>query len=300
MRINNGLSPYPILSESDDDYVKGYFDAFLSQSEKRIGNKLEFNVEYQLKDDDLQALINHREAVFAVHFECPLTCYRMKCESQGNTCSFLVNMDDLAHEAEVSTYIIAAKQIKGFHDRNINTAYTGMSFDFEKGNILAIGPSFTLPINREGKEGRDLPTLFEFIGDKESGGYTVNLYGPTIQIHVSPDWKTYYSNHRNRKYEMNCMLVMSATIMALTEICRNRDCLRERRWYKIFEETLKANHIDIDELSLKPQDKGYVNEVAQTILKHPIDTALIEMKEIDDQHLRWRNDDFAGVDKRRS
>lgn len=55
MRLNKGLTPYPVLSSMDDDYVRGSFRADV-QEDITFG-QLKLSIDYMLDEPGLQRLL---------------------------------------------------------------------------------------------------------------------------------------------------------------------------------------------------------------------------------------------------
>ena len=82
MRLNKGLTPYPVLSSMDDDYVRGSFRAEV-QEEISFG-QLKLSIDYMLDEPGLQELFAQGKVSYATHVECSLVGYRQLFSSKNN------------------------------------------------------------------------------------------------------------------------------------------------------------------------------------------------------------------------
>ena len=150
MRLNKGLTPYPVLSSMDDDYVRGSFRAEV-QEEISFG-QLKLSIDYMLDEPGLKELFAQGKVSYATHVECSLVGYRQLFSSKNNHENVTIDAGNLTNEVEISTYIVATEDIHGYHNEQFNIGFgKGASFDIWRGGILAIGPEYTIDINRDGK-----------------------------------------------------------------------------------------------------------------------------------------------------
>ena len=81
MKLSNNSFPYPVLSASDslsfeNEFVFG--DSFsVDVSQEQVGQSdFKLVIQYKLKNDDLQKMINDGTALVLAHLESSLTSYR--------------------------------------------------------------------------------------------------------------------------------------------------------------------------------------------------------------------------------
>ena len=89
MRIKNRLSPYPILDNFGDDYVDSSFNVEYEVNSQftEIYGKLIF----EINNDEIKQLIVEHKAVYTVHIESPVTCFRRVLSSDDTEIEFRVN-----------------------------------------------------------------------------------------------------------------------------------------------------------------------------------------------------------------
>lgn len=74
MEIKNKLYPHPVLRENNDDYIDSYFEMDLDY--ERDIKLLKLKVNFKLKNEQLEKMIEEEKLQFLVHIECPKTSYR--------------------------------------------------------------------------------------------------------------------------------------------------------------------------------------------------------------------------------
>ena len=138
MKLNKKLSPYPILSTMDKDYVEGLFKADIKVEHEM--HSLSFYVTYELDEPKLMALIDNGKAVFVTHIECALVGFRKAIISQNKKVEESIEYDNFVDEVEISTFVVAKKDIKAYTNSNFGKNFEkNASFDIWTGGVLAIG-----------------------------------------------------------------------------------------------------------------------------------------------------------------
>ena len=282
MKLNKGLSAYPILCENDSDYADGYFLA----SFELANDQTRLTITMDLQEDAIAQCIADGSATYLVHVECPLTSYRKKYIT-GAEATMDLPLDELAGDVEVSTYIIATRDIKGFTSSHFNHVYEGCKLTYPKGTLLAIGPVDLLTITRSGSDAQTLPDIFHIYGDLEDKQtYWVNLTGDTIDIHVTPTIQNFYHTHPAQKRLLNEMLILPAAIEALTAVAIANDTgdtdtdYTGWTWYRIFDETLKRSKLSMDVLTMTGGQRENAIQVAHMLFRQPLGPAIETLAEL--------------------
>lgn len=278
MKLNKRLTPYPVLTQDGDDYVDSYFDA-------SVKNKIEFgklilDTEFFLNDGGLQEKINNSEAIFAVHIECSSMCFRnMMCDNK--ICTNVIDLSDITDKLEISTFIVANVDIKDYSNDKFNWEYGNNIFQIAKGNILAIGPTFSVDIDRK-KDG--LKKLTDIIAIKQQDSaivqeITVGIEQDIIYIYVTENVKNLYFLHgRNYLHTVISMIMVPAMEYVLTQISSNSQNYSDFKWYKVIEKLLKQNGVDVDALdAYAGTGKNSIYVLAQKIFKTPMEMGLREL-----------------------
>lgn len=280
MKINKRLASYPILASGDDDYVDSSFDAALEET--KDFDKLKIKLKFVLHNAGLEKLIRDRKAVYAAHLECPLLSYRKMVVSCEEELNYTIDMKDLANMVEVSTFIVASEDIPQYYNEKFNWEYGKAGVDITKGNILAIGPTFTVDVNRS-KDG--LKKLTDIIRIKQYEGTEcaetkVVLDGDVILIYTNKLIKDkYYSYGREYLYNIISMIFVPAMVYILTSMKNNSDAYSEYRWYSVIEQLLNQNGVEVHQLRDDESDGKYaIHMLAQKIFKAPIEKGILELE----------------------
>lgn len=226
-------------------------------------------------------LIQERRAMYVAHYECSLLGYRESEKTDKSRTKVKINLDEVCDLIEVSTFIVAVESIPRYYNPKFNWEYGEDGFDIEKGNVLAIGPVYKIDINRNQNE---MKRLADIIAIKEyaSDGKTetsVELEGDRILIYVNKTIKNlYYVNGREYLNNAISMLMIPAMIQVLIMMKNNAEDLKEYRWFRVIEQLLQENDIEVGDLRDDTSTgKKSIFNVAQKIFKSPIEKGFMEL-----------------------
>lgn len=279
MRLNKYLAPYPILSLTDNDYVDSFFKAELEEN-LEFG-RVDLKVRYNLNDKGLLKLISEGNAEYVTHVECSLLGFRTMGHSSDKEVSITIDESNLAGSTDISTFIVAKKDIPQYSNDKFSYIYgKGAAFFIPKDSILAIGSCFKLTTNRSDKSYSKITDIFAIEHDKsEPEESWMSFDEDCIKVHVNKKMINMYNNYKSSdKYTLITIFFLPALIEALTLMKQNNDSCDSFKWYEILKKLLEKNNIMISDLQVEPgPDKNYVGNIAQRIFKAPIEKALAEI-----------------------
>lgn len=288
MKLNKHLSPYPILSNADNNYVRGNFGAEVTDVYVTFG-RLNLKIEYNLDDDGLKLLINQKKAVFVTHIECPVMGYREVSTSQGATVKKSIEMKYLTDKIEVSTYIVAQEDILGYRNKNFSLSFgKNASFDITKGSVLAIGSVYSIDISRKEKPYNTIVDILRLYKDENSNGEVwISTENDWISVYVSQEvLQAYHRCKDNKRYSLIQMIFVPTLMIVLLQMKKmEEDGVEEQwKWYQIIQNVLEQNNIKVDQISSEPGNNEYsASLIAQKIFKMPIMKAIEELNEMEEE-----------------
>ena len=285
MKLNKYLTPFPVLSLENSDYVDSAFNANVT-SIAEFGT-VNLTIKYSLDDEGLQKLINDGYAEFVTHVECPMLGYRVISHSLRPESNIKIDENELAEESDISTFIVAIKDITGYHNDRFSWDYgKNAAFDIPKGSFLAIGPTFCLKTDRDDKNYSKITDIFSIYYDDRNPDYcSIDLEGDCIQIRTNANIKNIYHGcyKKSEKYIWISMIFLPALTEALRNMHDNQEVYQEYKWFEVLQKVLEANGLSVDNLSGVTSDDNYFGAVAQKIFKSPIEKALNEMQSISEE-----------------
>lgn len=285
MKIKNKISPYPILFKYNDDFINSSFSSNINAINKP--NTLDLKIDFTLNDDTILNLIQDDKAVYLVHAECPITSYRKLSISKEPFIDLKVPSTMLRGKFEVCTFIVANGEIKSYSNPNFHEDYTGLKFNLDKGNIIAIGTAKESDISKTDEDLENLPSIIKVFKskDKKFGEMTVDTEGDYILVGLYEDCFEKYSilGRSQFKNTMLSLILLPAMIVVLERVAEDYDNMEELKWFKVISSLLESIGVNVYELNNDLSSKGSILSIAQSIFDSPISRSITEIYCIDEE-----------------
>ena len=287
MRIKAKLYPYPLLEScfGQEDYVDSKFNILLNQKNNKSNIELEFIP--VLDNEGIQSLIDNKEAFFAVHIECNLTSFRNLYRIEGESLKINLNANDVENSLNICTFIIADKDLENYSNDKFNEDYEGFKFNIEKGNILAIGDSYELEINKEKDEIGNMQSIFGLIMSKDEKEKDIKIDVSMEKIYIAlpkNEYIQFKSMMRTKANQpiLHSTILIPALMEAIDKMKRSVQDgdfynVQDKKWYRSIAEAAKKINIIIDEETI-PSLSNF--ETAQKLMDNTINRGILGFKEI--------------------
>lgn len=214
MKVRNKMYPYPVLSSYADDYVGSKFEVASSFSMDGYDLKLDFSVE--LQNENLMELLENGSAIIVYHIENSLAGFRNAYETDSLNHSIKIPIRRIKDKVEICSFIIAKKNISNYTNSSFNTDYgEGVSFDIEKGCVLAVANPFELTVPKLQEELKDRNSFISIIGKDDISELKVNLDRKDKLVVYLPSETHKYYRHMSNNPAIKQILVSSIIIPAL-------------------------------------------------------------------------------------
>ena len=191
--------PNPVLINNNMDYNDSTFDVILENSS--IDNDLlKLNLKYEIECNSLAEFVKEGKVKVIIKIQSVGTPYREIFEF-GNKRELLIsiNKNNLAKKISIEGYIIASDNIKNFHPAELNELFfKSQIFDIRKGDILALHPGYSLPLDSSELEG-PVASIFQIIKNeelKESVDVILDTDTEKINIYLNTMTYEYYMKIR--------------------------------------------------------------------------------------------------------
>lgn len=280
MRIKNRLSPYPILDNFGDDYIESSFTVeydVKTQFSEVIGRLI-----FRLDNEDVEKLIKNNHAVYAVHIECPSTCYREVYSSTDTEISFRLDAFKVSKVIEIRTFIVLTSDVKAFTSTKFHPDYLGRTFDLSEHQILAIGTAKNYDVQNDGNDLEAFPSIIQVrkMIDKGKGTLSVNTdIDDHIIIGLTEEVYDLYTRLGKSTFKASVfgLILFPALIIVLQRmyIYRDDDVTNTMHWFKVIESMLTQNGINLADLDVS-NDK--LLSVCQSIFADPITRSFKELE----------------------
>lgn len=286
MLIRRKYYPYPVVASGNDAYVNTEF--ITDVTTKYEGFNVEFNLSAKINNDTINELIRSKKAAFAFHFECAQTCFRTVVTTDDEEKEFSIHQKDLSGIVQVCAVIVALEGIKGYKNEDFSSDYKGISFNIQKGCILAIGSQYSFDIKKEKDELENAESIFTIVPVKDESITTLEIdtsNNKKLTIRVPQLTYNKYkrlSNNLTLQPLMHSLIIIPALIATFEELKRTGEDLylyEDYRWYKSLNKTCKKFNIVLDKEGLSNIDAF---KTAQLIMDSPIVRALDNLVTEDD------------------
>ena len=275
MQLKNRYYPYPVLREGNFSYKNSSFDS--SVLPMIDGYNIRVVLEVKLNDEKLSSMIESGEAEIIHHFECSKTCKRYAVKSKDYVTEHVLRHSDVSGQVQVCTFLVAAKDIIQYTNRNFAGGYEGLSFDLEKGSVLAIGNQYNIDTLIAKDDLSNTSSIFSIIPnmDDTETNMLVDLKKEKIVITLP---KRTFSQYRAVSSDlelypvMHQMIIIPALIYTFSEL--KLDCLHgefytkeEFKWFRALRRACERIGIAMEEESILSIDSV---KTAQLLLDSPI------------------------------
>lgn len=275
MDIRRRLYPYPVLSNTTDDYINSSFNMDL-QPYKGL-REICLSISLQLDNEEIRQLIVNEKAEYVIHIECPYTSYRTVIKTDETEIKKNISEHKLNGKVTVCAFIVAKDELVDYYNKSFNEDYEKMTFTLHRGNVIAVGGQTNFNVIKEVEELSKIPSIFTICRCAEDAddSMKIDIDGDKITIILC--------NKSFGNYKMlagmptilpvlHSMLIVPALIYTFETLKREGiEEFEERRWFKSIERTLGKNKLTLNQELL---DNVPSYELAQKSLDLPIDRAL--------------------------
>ena len=254
MDIRSKLYPYPVLSSANDDYTGSSFT--FTPNISKGPREVVFDFALNLQDSTLQQLIGEGQAEFVIHIECPYTAFREIIRCSSESCSRHIVESRLNGKVSVCAFIVAKQDIHGYTNPAFNADYSDISFDIERGGILAVGGQCSVDIIKETDELAKVPSIFSICRSAMDSDESmkIDLDGEKIAITLCAES---FSNYRVMSDSpaylpvFHSILILPALIYVFETLKRSgTEDFEQRRWFRAIRRTLYAQGLKLDQTTL--------------------------------------------------
>lgn len=275
--------PNPVLINNNMDYDNSSFD-IIFENFSYENDLLKLNLKYELECDSLTEFIKEGKAKVIIKIQSVGTPYREIFEFGGKQEMHInIKKNDLAKKISIEGYVIASDNIKNFHPSELNELFfRSQIFDIRKGDILALHPGYSLPLDSSELDG-PVASIFQIIKNeelKESIDVILDTDTEKINIHLNKMVYESYIKIRSQKV-LDKYLAAAIVLPALTEALyyiasdeQNPDKpsgYEDKRWYRQIKNKIEEKKLSFEEKSM--------TSVASSLLGEIVSTALIDFEE---------------------
>ncbi len=279
MNVSGYNFPHPILGKPGDYTVAPSLTSKYEFLEPGDLHKFTFSV--NLTDDLLIFYLNNKKAVLVCEINCSHTFYRRIHQSFKPEFEIEVPYNELRKKVDFQLFLIANEKIEKFRSQNFSEKYPDVSFNLDKGELLAILEQQVLNVDMGEGHVRDIILITEH---EEQDYYGVRYYlnNDCIQVQLHRN-QMELLRHIHNNEEFSDIIISSILIPAFGHACAHlnpeyENTFGERLWF----ETLKERAMDFygDEYL----DHSVIPEFVDKLLSFPNTRLLNSLIKLQNPH----------------
>lgn len=277
MSQSNVISyPYPVLTSYGDDVLPPLSENCISAS---IDNYI-LSATCELNDPTLEQLIALNTAEFMMEIDCKNSFYRTSVRQRDNTFTVNLPSEFMAGRTVFNVFVVAKENFQ-YTSPNFHVDYDGQSFDIEKGDVLAIYPSFYYDFDIKYSKLKAYSSIMSIRkSDDESCSEIKYIFDSSKIVVVMPqkmfDAYNLFKLDPQYKAAMHASVVQNALLTALLEedwgADADDDCLWKRtiKYRVAHEEQFEGLRLD---------DKEDIVIISQKLLGNPVERMFDDFKQ---------------------
>lgn len=287
MHIRAKLYPYPLLEScfGQCDYVDSKFNILVEQKCNKSTIELIFTP--VLDNLEMIDLINKGDADYVVHIECQLTSFRKLYRIKGNTLKIVLNANDIEGSFSICTFIVANNNISNYFNSKFNEDYKGFTFNIEKGNILAIGDSYDLQVNKDRDNLGNMQSIFGLIviDDEKEKDIKIDVTGEKIVIALpQEEYKVFKALVKTKANQavLHSMILIPALMEAFDQLKKkiisgDFELYTSKKWFRSISKAFELICVSFDEEYIVGMNSF---EDAQKLIKNTINRGILGLVQI--------------------
>ena len=212
---------------------------------------------------------------------CPTTKFRHIYVLKRGNDQIEIRNRDINRNVEINTFIVAKEKINEYYSENFNNDYRGLTFEIEKGSILAIGKEENIFFEKDRDDLTKIDSVIK-VRDikKENQPMSVDFDDENIKINLSTsEYKRYCVYSQYCIPIVNSMIIVPALMYVLDQLgSENVEMIDylDKKWYRVLARR-------ITQATGKEFKKEYIRshgafEIVQKLFDCPIKEAMIEIE----------------------
>lgn len=237
--------PYPVIREYAEDYQTTFFKGALTVNLQPDGYLVRPN--FEIQNTGIKDLIADGQMTYALEVQSPATWFRKLFLIRDNK-PFRLDPAFLHERVELTPCIIATMPISGFSNQDFEKEYSGMSFDINAGDIIAIGEKRSFDALYQNDIIKNGSSIVNIAGNDNAKEVICDFTGNIIQITLPVEQYGDYleCGYLKAKYKaLNAILTIPVLVEAIGIIAGDENDpghtsgFESKAWYKTIVVNLK-------------------------------------------------------------
>lgn len=237
--------PYPVIRAYVEDYQTTVFKGAFVVNLQPDGYLVRPN--FEIQNDGIKNLIADGKMTYALEVQSPATWFRRLYLIKDNK-SIRLDPAFLHERVELTPCIVATMPISGFENEDFETEYSGMTFDINVGDIIAIGEKRSFDALYQNDIIKNGTSIVSVAGEDSAKEIICDFTGSVIKITLPAEQYEDYieCGYLKTKYKtLNAILTIPALVEAIGIIASDENNqehtsgFESKAWYKTIMVNLK-------------------------------------------------------------
>lgn len=282
MDINNKLFPYPVLCSYNDDFNSSIFRYNLTKTSSFKEISIQYDIENS--NNEINEMIDNNNLEYVLHIECPYTSYRKIVKTKDKNGIFNIPTSKVDETITINLFIIAKYNIENYTNSDFNVDYAGVSFDIMKGNIIAIGDTYKINIEKQEENLSKIDSIFSIAmrAADDVSEIKIELNSNKIKLMLNiEDYINYNKIVNNPIFlpTLQSVLIFPALIYTFEDLKNGGfEDYADRPWFLSMQKTFEKNGKSLSKELLENKSSF---ELAQIVLDSPVKRAFEQLVNMD-------------------
>ena len=247
--------PYPVLNDSNEDFIDCLFNITLGEA-NTIGNSFALPFSYTLVCPSIEKRIQSGKAKVVLYIESSETQYRRteSFESSEKTVNITIGKSVLGNEIRIKGFVVSLEEIFPYmpEERNIEL-FGDVPFRVGKNEYLAISnDKYTIPVETYDPLA-DRPSIFSIRKSNSDEEIEIDYSQNKITIYINEElhalYKKYYEAPENRVILASFFATPALEdVLSMMKMSSPEDLEIEYgklKWYQVIKSKLAEKKIDL-------------------------------------------------------
>ena len=267
------LFTYPVQADERDDY-KSNFNADIKTSIDAANNLL---LEIFCRTDcaEINRLISGGDAEYLLHVECPSTIYRTVVVRGVGNFSCKIPLSLVKEKIYLAALIVLRRDVKNFSCRDWNEDFSGLTFDLQKGSVLAYKNFQPVTLAEDPNLFKNVSSIFSVYKKlaNDAAPFEIEMTSQKIKIRLgAKEYDLYrrYCENRTMLPILNALIILPPLITVFDELKADAQAHGSDAWFLSLQAAYRRRNLDLTKL-IDAEDSL---KLAQEIMNLPLTKAL--------------------------
>lgn len=275
-----GNYPYPILLEDSIDYKSSSIKARYLYKGLKNGHNIK--IECEIKNEEIQRLLEDKKICYAVQIESPNAMYRKMFEFYyGDEISIILRNDEVIDYIDIGLALLVKEDIEEYTNQDFVDAYKDIKMKVNKNEVLAVCQNAKKIIVLNDEVLKEVHSIFKLQKDANINNITYDPNYDRILIKIPEEIGDYYQTSKGDKEKitiLNSILFMPVLTSIVNDMKDAEEEFANRLWFKTL--TNKINELIREKEITREEAFNSPYETAQVLLKNISVEAINELKKI--------------------